>query len=393
MEFDELSLIKEIADGRKLDSFKKEDYNLPEGTVFPTQLMILAALSWHGKEGYLEVPDDSFSERAAFLAVQKNFRALNRIPDERKAKLTPALLEAAGKIHRNELGEFLSVLEAQSPDVLKRMTRRSADILRFLPPEKRKEIERQKEMQKKGQLKAENMPKQEENSFAYGFEYEEEFSNPDETTSQMFLLLPVKEQTKDRLDALTDKEEDLPWDFIKRISIPNRNAAFYIKEGNQNLAEFWKARIIPYLNLEVCREIAAKHPESSIATPAYLDKKAVKAFWERKKDMVTKAEMTRYFLKFPEEMLDPSMSEDLVLSEKVLSHAPKLLKDTDYCRKFLSRNPAAVLRIPELQTPPRILAFGVPLNSRTIQSVKDIAFREKLAMALRIPNAKKISSE
>ena len=181
------------------------------------------------------------------------------------------------------------------------------------------------------------------------------------------------------------QEEDLPFDFIKQISIPNRNAAFYAKKGNQALADFWKSKIILYLNLDICKEIAIKHPEASIATPAYLDKNAVMAFWNWKKESVSKQEMTKYFLQFPETVLDASMADDLVISEDVLNHAPNILKDTEYCRKFLSRNPAAILRHPELQPPARILAFGVPLNSKTISSIADEDFRERLALALRIP--------
>ncbi|MCD8083851.1 MAG: hypothetical protein LUE86_10175 [Clostridiales bacterium] len=388
MRFDELIALQEIRNGKKLADFHKEDYEWEDGEYFdlPTVLMVLAALTYNKENGYMEVPENEWSDRAAILAVSKNFKALNRIPDASKPKAIAAMIEASGKVTRKDLPQFLSILNEQPISVLQKCLKQSPDMERFLNEENRRAMPRKQEPGKQKMTPpAERMDTAPPSAFSIDFASDPEFSDPDEVTVDMFLSLPAAEQTKKRLDALLASDEDLPGNFIKRLSIPNRNAVFYTKTGDMEKAAFWKAKIIPYLGLDICKEIAFKHPEASIETKMYLSKEGVAAFWKRKRQTASKLAMTQFFLAFPETTLDVSMAYDIVLSCEVLEHAPSVLKSSEAARKYFNRNPADILRLPAYQTPGKLLACGVPLNKKNLNRIVDEDFREKVAVALNIP--------
>lgn len=149
-------------------------------------------------------------------------------------------------------------------------------------------------------------------------------------------------------------------------------------------AEFWKGRLIPYLNREVCLYIASVHPEGSIKTPMYLAKESVADFWIRKKENCSDKEMTVWFLKFPKEFLTEDMKEDICVTWQALRHAPEIFVGSEEAKKYLLRHPNDALQLPEYQTPGILLLDGVRLDSKTVEMIKNEKFREKVKLALNI---------
>ena len=387
--FNELEALKEIRDGKKLSEFNAQDYIREDGSpvYLPTHLMILCALHWHKTGGYKEVPDGRWSDRAAAEAVTADYHAMSVIPEERKMRIARTIAETASTVKRDGLKEYMAVLNGESDNMIRRYIKHAPWIANLLTPEKRNSLVRNTSQG----TPASGASSQNERDFPVIsenyrvlFSSAAELSAPNEVSAAEFLSLPVEEQTKERLESALQSEEDFPEDFIKRLSVPNRNAAFYTKHGDTQKAEYWKSRIIPYLNRAVCEDIADRHPEGSIATKPYLSKEAVRRFWDKKKEHVSKAQMAGWFMKFPKEFLDADMAEDMQLSREVLEYAPELLKDTDAARKHLNRRPFDVLYLPDYQTEQRILAGGVPLNSRTINMVQDELLKEKICVALGI---------
>ena len=92
------------------------------------------------------------------------------------------------------------------------------------------------------------LPPKAPEEFTVDLSEDEEYATEDELTPEAFLLLPVEKQTKERLYLTLDQDLDFPEDFIKRLSIPNRNAVYYSKQGKSDNVAFWKEKIIPYLN-------------------------------------------------------------------------------------------------------------------------------------------------
>lgn len=375
----ELEALYKIRDGEALRNVVKDGEK-------PTRLMVLAVLTHHKERGWQEIPAEEWTDWAAALATSKNFRALKGIPEEKKIRIIPAIVEASGTITRKELDEFIDVINQQPAPVLEKMIRRSRDMERFIRPEVFAKLNAPGPSKVGGMQKKTDRisPEYEKDMFLMDFSGLEEFSDPDELTPEAFLSLSSKEQTREKLNALLESDHDFPGDFIRRLSIPNRNAAFYKKEGDESLFQYWKSRIIPYLDLETCRMIAGLHPEGSTGTPFYLTKDAVTAFWNKKRQLCTKRQMTDYFLSFPQEVLSPFMEPDLISGKDVLLHAPMVLKGTELARKHFNRHPADILDASEYQTPERVIAYGVPLNSRTIRKIADPELREKVAVALGI---------
>lgn len=379
MKFDEYTAIKEISEGKKLNEFQAESYEWNEGkfpTIWPTRLMVLAALTYHGADAYLEIPEHCWTARAAKMAVRANYRAIKRIPDPYKNSCAVEFVSHYLIQTRAELKDYYQVLQEQ-PEMFQLACGR-------LNPGLSKNPQAYQSRRTKNMSRSMPLPPMVGGNFGLNFAGDEEYSDQDELTPENFLTMPVEKQSKDRLVRLLELDVDFPPDFIKRLSIPNRNAAYYRSLGEMAAAVFWEKKIIPYLNREVCERIAFAHPEASLETPAYLSKEGVKNFWDRKKESCTDRELTQWFLKFPLEVLDESMREDLYVTNQVLKKAPAIFLGSDEARRYLMQHPNDVLRLPEYQTPGILLLDGVHLTPQTLGLIANERFREKVRLALRI---------
>lgn len=121
----ELEALYKIRDGEALRNVVKDGEK-------PTRLMVLAVLTHHKERGWQEIPAEEWTDRAAALATSKNFRALKGIPEEKKTRIIPAIVEASGTITRKELDEFIDVINQQPAPVLEKMG--SSAIIRIIHP-------------------------------------------------------------------------------------------------------------------------------------------------------------------------------------------------------------------------------------------------------------------
>lgn len=379
MRFNEKEALLQIKnEGKKLQEFRLEDYEWEqEPKSWPTRLMVLAALTYHGVDAYLEVPQTEWTQRTVKMAVTINYHAINAIPEIWKPHCVMAFTGHYLKQDRASMAEYKSVFRQQS-DAFR------SSCISFNPglSDDRKDMMRRYENKK---LKTNVVaPKKDTGNYVLDFTDDEEFSSVNELTPEHFLSLPVAEQTEEKLRLLLQSDMDFPGDFIKKLSIPRRNAVFYEKTGDIETSNYWKAKILPYLNKEICLLIASAHPEAALSATPYLTKEAVKAFWDRKKCICSGKELAVWFMKFPEEVLDESMIKDIPTSRGVLNHAPTLYKGTEEAKKHLLRNPNDVLYLPDYQTPGYILLDGVNLNHQTVELIENEKFREKVKIALNL---------
>lgn len=379
MKFNEKEALLQIRDeGKKLSEFHLEDYEWEQQPKhWPTRLMVLAALTHHGVDAYLEVPEKEWTQRTAKMAVTANYRAISAIPDALKQHCVIPFTNHYLKQDRASMIEYKALFRQQS-DIFR------SSCISFNPglSDDKNDMMRRYENKK---LKVNIMaPKKDIGNYVLDFTDDEEFSSVNELTPERFLSLPTKEQTEEKLRLLLQSDMDFPGDFIKKISIPRRNAMYYEKLGDMETANYWKGKILPYLNKELCLLIAEKHPEAALSAAPYLTKEAIKAFWERKKESCSGKELALWFVRFPEDMLDAEMIKDIPTSRAVLSHAPSLYKDTEEAKKHLLRNPNDVLYLPQYQTPGFLLLDGVNLNKQTVEMIENENFREKTKIALNL---------
>lgn len=376
--FDEYEALKEIKEGKLLSAFKIEDYEWDEGktpTIWPTRLMVLATLTYHGNTAYMEIPVNCWTTRAAKMAVALDYHAIAVIPDKYKAPCAQAFVDFYLKQTRKEMPEYLALLRNQ-PDVFQLACARinpglsKTPVVTFRPG--------------KNLARSMPLPPKMTAEFKLDFAGDDDFSDEDELTPENFLILPVEKQTQEKLEQLLEEDINFPDDFLKRLSIPLRNSRYYEVHGDVQTAGFWKARILPYLSREMCQHIAMLHPEAAIETPLYLTKECVMAFWNRKKEECSDRDMTVWFLKFPKEYLDVSMKEDIYVTWQALKHAPEIFLGSEEAKHYLLKHPNDVLQLPEYQTPGILLLDGVRLNTKTLQLIENEKFREKVKLALNI---------
>lgn len=378
--FDEYKALEEIRDGKLLCDFHIEDYDWDEGkepVMWPTRLMVLATLTYHGKDAYMEIPEHCWTARAAKMAMQEDYHAIEYIPPLYKSYCAKQFTDYYLKNTRKELVEYLDVLRKQPEEF-------QLACARINPGLSTGKIPILLKNRSKNIARSMPLPPKAPEEFTVDLSEDEEYATEDELTPEAFLLLPVEKQTKERLYLTLDQDLDFPEDFIKRLSIPNRNAVYYSKQGKSDNVAFWKEKIIPYLNKEVCLDIAKKHPEASIKTPVYLDKESVLQFWNRKKTQCSSREMTAWFLKFPPELLDESMRPDLYVNWQVLKYAPDIFLGSEEARHYLLRSPNDVLKLPEYQSAGILLLDGVRLNNESLNLIANEKFREKVRLALNI---------
>ena len=378
MRFDEKEALLQIKEGKKLEEFSYNDYEwAKEPMHWPTRLMILAALTYHGKKAYLEIPKNGWTQRAAKMAVTADYHAISVIPDELKQHCAKAFTEHYLKQDRKGLDEYKRVFKEQT-DIFRNA------CIGYNPGLSDNKNEFLIRLSKKNMKQKVAAPKAEIGNYGLDFNGDEEFYSEAEMTPDKFLSLPTQAQTKELLLALLNSDMDFPGDFIKKISIPRRNAMYYEKAGDHETAEYWKSKILLYLDKDLCMLIADKHPEAALSATPYLTADAVQRFWDRKKETCSPKEMTVWFLKFPESVLNESMRSEVMVNRAVLKHAPNLFKGSDEARKHLLRSPNDVLYLPEYQTPGFILLDGVNLNKSSVELIENESFREKVKIALNI---------
>ncbi len=368
--FDELEAIHQIAKGKSVKEYDN-----------PTMLMIIAAIRV-SKDGWKDVPDGRWNRRIARMSVAQDFEAINYVPEQYRVHCVAEFISHAGKLTRTTIDRYIQIFNQMDDTFIKKCVNRSDTMIRFLSVEHNNfkiHAKQQQQTPRESRPEMSHFSNLEECRYDYSADKDLSCDDNDAVT---FLALPLECKTKDRLFQILGTEMDFPSDFVKRLILPNRNAKFYADRGETEKSESWEKRIIPYLNQDICFQIAAAHPEGSIATPQFLTPDNVRAFWGKRRQDRTAAELTKYFMEFPENVLSPEMTEDIVINLSVLQHAPMLLCNSEPARLYLNRYPADILRLPECyQTPARILNDRVPITDRTVEYIKDVAFREKVIAA------------
>lgn len=399
---EEMSAINDICFGTNLSAYPKEQLS---------SLMLLAAVIHH-PHGWMEVPEDRWTIRLAQTAVEKDWNAMRVIPEKYKVYCIKQFCSSSLRLTANDVSAFRELFNSQPYDFIFRTLRTDKAMERFIlkdklakrqaeakaqgntEGEKKQNIEPEKlvsiasearkrktnEAEKPGLLPLEDVGN-------YRFDFSKSLSSAAEDTDpDAFLLSEPKDQSEKRLVAVVSSDNIFRPDFIKQLLIPNRNYGFYLKKGEEDKAEYWKTRVIPYLTARICKIIANAHPEGSAATPEYLTKEAVLMFWKKHPEM-TATEKTEMFMRFPEVYLDASMVSEIVVSAEVIRHAPHLLLDTEEAARFLRRYPNQVLYLPsEYQTVARLLNSRVVISQRTLPLIKDREIREKFAAVFGLTN-------
>lgn len=378
----EIDRIIEITKGKSLKDFDQDDI---------TVCMLVAAIKYH-HNGWKEIPDEKWNKKVAYLAVRTDFIALNDVPEDFKSVCSRPFAAAGNNVTRRNVESYRTILNKQSDDFIKSVIKHNIKCIRFLNQNKGELIKQSEDVYNSvKKMDSERTPIKPSDIVVpdklsdYNFSSVPQISDKNECTAEAFLILPVEEKTQEKLLNILTCPDLFPINFIKELSIPNRNAQYYEENGDHETAEYWKNKIIPYLGKNICISIAAAHPEASIETPMYLQKEHVKEFWNRIREKMTKTEMTDFFLKFPENVLSDYMIEDITVNSKVICHAPDMFLNQEATKKFLDRNPAEVLNLPEsFQEEYRILRLGVPITKKTISLIKNESLREKIKIAFKI---------
>ena len=367
----EMEALKQIKDGRKLSEFDEI-----------TGLMKIAAATYQD-DPYLEFTEDMWTRRLARMAVKKDFRYIDKIPERMRPFCVPEFAQAGRSLTQKNIKDFAAVFDRQPEQFKKNAIRHNPSLSRFIP-------EKEKRQQ---QMIRHDSPRLNADPFypvieEAGFDFTSAgMSRQDELDPETFLSLPVEEQTLPLLEMMINSDDiELPGDFIKRLQTPNRNEAYYRKHDDAKAADLWASRIIPYLDRKLCFKIAMLHPEGAVKTSAYLTPEGVRRYWEKKKAADTPRKvMTEIFLMFPEDTLYSDMKEDMDITWQVLKHAPSIFLESDDAAKYLARHPGDILRLPACyQNVKSILADGVNITKGTLSGIKDPDLRERVAMAFGI---------
>jgi hypothetical protein len=384
---DEISILKEIKEGKELNNFTNDEI---------TPYMVLAAVTYH-ENGYKEIPDGKWNKRAARIAVMHNFTAMTYIPEAYKIVCHREFAMAANKLSKNTLDSYSEIFNSQDDAFIKHVINDNPGARRFLLPQAAKNIPHssgpsvkaaQNDSSSAKNVSLDNICSMSPLN-AYNFTDDPEISSPDENGPERYLALPIQDQTEERLDYLLDQDDLFPDNFIKRFTISNRNEAHYEKKGNTVQAQYWKDKVNPIVTRQMIEKIASMHPEAAICTPGYLSKEPVINFWNKKRSVLPKDLLQRYFMKFPEKVIDISMANDITITWEALAHAPSIFLNSDYAKRYISRNPADILRLPECyQNEKNIISDGVPIKTGTLPLIKNEDLRNKVAIALNIQQTK-----
>ena len=366
----ELEAIKKISEGEKLNAFTPQ-----------TKLMCLALVTYQ-KGGWRQIPEMYWNKRLAALAVNKDFRALSVIPELFYPSCVAEFAIWGNKMTARDEKEWVTLFNEQSEQFMKGVVKHCPSLERFISKEKKTDSI---EMVSKGNefkkpAKKVEVPQFPEKSFEMLFQEDRDVMDP-----ESFFSLNIKYKTLEKLSQIVESDALFPADFIERLSLPNKNAYYYRKAGNSEMEEYWNRQKLSYLNRDICMKIAHKHPEGAITTAPYITKEGVRSFFDRNNAVLSKAELTDYFLSFPPATLDASMARYIRMSWQVLAHAPEALCDTEEADRYLKRFPWDILRLPECyQTEDRLITAGVKLSAKNLQYIRNAEMREKIALALNI---------
>ena len=366
----EYEAVKLISEGAKVSEFSRD-----------TILMNFAAVTYQ-KDGAAGVPEQHWSKRLAKYAVRKDFHNLRHVSDMMKNACTGEFFEASGKLGRDALTEWKTILNDQTPEFLNRLLRENPQAGRYLEKDK---MNRQREALIEGNLNSRKGEKTISPMFVcpkgrVGQDIDEESV----MTPDRCLSLPDEEKTEELFVYVLSSDAYFPETFLRTILIPNRNQARYKKEGDLRKAEEEKKHILPYVTKDVALKIARLHPEGAIRTPKFLTRDAVSNFFRKMKNRGETEEVFRkYFNDFPAEVLSQDMIETFTPDLQSILHAPELYKGTGTLKKYLRRHPYHILNMPEsIQNEDDVMRDGVPLNKRTIKGVKNDELRKTILLAM-----------
>lgn len=368
----------------ELQAIKQVKSGVPLSWFTPVTDLMVIALVINAPERIREVPDEFYKNaRIAKLLVFADYNLLERIPQDIRYACAQSFASHRVRLERKNREEYAALLNAQDNTFIKSVVRKDPYLGAYLTTEKKRAFyASNRQMVKQPPAARPVLPRSPELEFTYGFE-DQAYSDPEmmRVNSEMFLYLPAEEKSLSDLEAILKSDELFRKDFVKRLAIPNRNAAFYERTGDMERAGYWKSQIIPWLNREICEKIACLHPEASIDTPQYLTKEGISAFFRRKAGVISPADLTRYFLMFPPELLSEDETVGINLNKDVFLHAV-WLADTDTADWYLRRHPGDVLSLSqEYQTRRRILADGVVLSRENLDKVYDEDFKKCISEA------------
>jgi hypothetical protein len=90
-------------------------------------------------------------------------------------------------------------------------------------------------------------------------------------------------------------------------------------------------------------------------------------------------------MKFPPELLDAEMAEDVIVSMDVLNHAPDVLAGTDVAFKYISRHPKQIFDADEkYQSEGLLISGAIVLNENNVEKIRNEELRKKIKLALNI---------
>lgn len=370
-----LEEIRKIKEGKSFTDFDR-----------PTSLMVIAAINYQHIT-IDKIPEDLRSLRVIKLLLSKDYHVIDQVTDDQRQHLSASFALWGNHITRDNLQDFIEVFNAEPVPFIKNVIRHAAGMKRFLTPAILKNVKIAASIQGNSDKPQTTIDKGDgfEEDATYDF-LSAGLASINEVNPETFLSLPLAQKTEPLLNKIIESDIDFPPDFIERLQLPNKNAAFYKSKGLDDKASFWSAQKIPFFNRAMCDAIVARHPEGSINTPGYLTAQAVVDFWDRKQLVGTaKDTMSTYFLSFPAEFETVEMAADLAMSWKILAHAPALFVNSEPARLYLNRYPNDILRLPEeYQIERRLIADGVKIETNTLKYIKNEDMRASIALAFGI---------
>lgn len=386
----ELDAIRQIKAGEPLSEYSKI-----------TDLMAISALVAKGSR-WKEIPYYAYTPRVCRLMVKMDFRAVNSLTEAGKALNRDQDFENmklhcvnevagyAGKLTRDGAKDFAVMLNAQSDTFIKAVIRRAPKLAMFVGKKRFADIYGPMEI--KNLYKSMNTDNFKKGTTIPDFTPPDfTYLNTDETagdaadmemTGAKFLALPMEQKTLEALQKVINSRRLLEPNFVEKLLVPNRNFAFYTKQGDAENAALWKAKMIPWMNKEICIHIAEVHPEGAITIPQLLTQSSVQKFFEYYSGKIPQQNLTWFFLKFPESVLTAEAAQYIAPTEAVLRHAPSIFAGTIAAEKFLVRNPGVILRMPAVyQTRKLLLTDGVPLTTELMKLIADPDLRALIQAA------------
>lgn len=383
----ELEAVKKISEGETLDRFSVE-YRNREGNIVitnATKLMSFAAATYH-KKAYREILNENWSKSLVKLCMKNDYRTVTVVPEMFLSSCVERFTLKEGTFTRNDkdgIDEYKKIFNSMPEDFVNACLKVKPSLIRYLDNagEKSKRVadgNRVKPHIKNSVLPDPSVP----DGFRKNIVSDDKIPHYD---GNDFLRLPASAKTEQMLKTIIMSDKFLDPSFIKDLTVPQRNAFFYKKHGDEKRAAYWNSQVLPYVTQDLCVHIAELHPEASIATPGLLKKDAVDRFFNRLVESERFGLIRFYFNLFPENVLDLKYMQYITPDLDVICHAPHLLQGTEYSYRYFTRHPYDILNVPGVyQTANLLLRDGVKLNSHTIKKIEDHDLRNIVALALNI---------